>query len=61
MNSATTPYKLRCKVWEHLATDMKARHLKDLTRTIAFKELPGAFEPFIKGQARGRIVVAIGA
>jgi len=61
VNSATTPYAMRQKVWERLASGMQPRHLKDLTRTIAFKDLPGAFEPFIKGQARGRVVVAIGA
>jgi len=61
VNSATTPYAMRVKVWERLAGAMKPRHLKDMTRTVAFKDLPGAFEPFIKGQARGRVVVAIDA
>lgn len=60
VNSATTPYALRKKVWERLAADMKPRHLNDLTRTIGFDELPVAFEPFIKGQARGRVAVKIG-
>ena len=60
VNSATTPYAMRVRVWERLAGAMKPRHLEDMTRTVAFKDLQGAFEPYIKGQARGRVVVAIG-
>jgi len=61
INSANTPFPLRKKVWNRLATDMKPRHLKEMTRTIPFSELPGAFDAFIKSQVKGRIVVAIGA
>jgi len=40
---------------------MRPKHLKDMTKTISFSELPGAFDAFIKSQVKGRIVVAIGA
>jgi len=51
------PY--RSGVWQRLASDMKPRHLQQLTRTIRFDELPGIFDDFLKGQARGRIVVDV--
>jgi alcohol dehydrogenase len=52
---------LRQQVWQHLATDMKPRHLAGMTRTIAFEHLPGVFDDFIKGKAKGRIVVDLAA
>lgn len=60
INSASTPFALRKKVWDRLATDMRPRHLKAMARTITLAELPGAFDAFIKSQVKGRIVVAIG-
>ena len=52
---------LRQRVWQRLATDMKPRHLTGMTRTIAFEQLPGVFDDFIKGKAKGRIVVDLAA
>jgi D-arabinose 1-dehydrogenase-like Zn-dependent alcohol dehydrogenase len=40
---------------------MRPAHLKEMTRTIAFEELPRSFEPLLKGAARGRIVVDLAA
>ncbi len=51
----------RSAVWERLAGAMRPRHLAELRRTIAFADLPQAFEQFVKGQAHGRIVVEIAA
>jgi len=51
------PY--RSGVWQRLASDMKPRHLQQLTRTIHFDELPGIFDDFLRGQAHGRIVVDV--
>lgn len=51
------PY--RSGVWQHLATDMKPRHLASMTRYIAFEELPGAFDDYIQGRVKGRVVVTI--
>lgn len=51
------PY--RSSVWQRLASDMKPRHLAELTRTIAFADLPRAFDDFIQGRAHGRVVVEI--
>ena len=30
-----------------------------MTRTIAFDELPGVFDDYLKGRAHGRVVVEI--
>lgn len=60
IDSVNCPMPLRAEVWRRLATDMKPAHLAELTRTIAFDELPGVFDDFIKSRVKGRIVVAIG-
>ena len=52
---------IRSRVWARLATDLKPRHLSEVTRTIGFDELPGAFADYIKGRIKGRTVVRIGA
>lgn len=59
VDSVNCPMPLRREVWNRLASDMKPRHLADMTRTIAFSDLPGAFDAFIKGAVRGRTVVRI--
>jgi acrylyl-CoA reductase (NADPH) len=51
------PY--RSGVWQHLATDMKPRHLATMTRYIAFDDLPAAFDDYIQGRIKGRVVVTI--
>jgi len=52
------PY--RSGVWQRLASDLKPRHLQELSRTVAFDELPGVFDAFTAGQAHGRLVVRVG-
>lgn len=52
------PY--RHGVWQRLATDLKPRHLLDLTREVDFADLPGVFDRFIQSRSRGRLVVKIG-
>jgi putative YhdH/YhfP family quinone oxidoreductase len=61
IDSGTTPMPLRRQVWQRLASDLRPPHLKDMTRTIPFDELPLAFEGFIKGAAKGRVVVDMAA
>jgi hypothetical protein len=40
---------------------LKPRHLDRIaTRTIAFDELPGAFDTYMKGTITGRTIVKIG-
>jgi len=61
IDSGTTPMPLRREVWRRLATDLRPAHLKEMTRTIPFDELPKAFDGFIQGAAKGRIVVDMAA
>ena len=61
IDSGTTPMVQRKEVWRRLSGDMRPAHLKQMARTIAFDELPGAFEGFLKGAARGRVVVDMAA
>jgi NADPH2:quinone reductase len=60
INSSATPRDLRLAVWKRLASDLRPRHFERLvTRTIAFDDLPGAFDAYLKGRALGRTVVKI--
>ncbi|WP_116808424.1 oxidoreductase [Steroidobacter cummioxidans] len=60
INSVYTPRPLRLQVWQRLATDLKPRHLDSIvTRTIAFEQLPGAFDEYLKAGVTGRTVVRI--
>ena len=52
-------FPLRAQVWERLAGDLRPRHLEDMTRVIAFDDLPSAFDAYIAGQVKGRTVVGI--
>ena len=50
----------RLNVWQRLATDLKPPMLDRITETIDFDDLPGAFQRFVDGHVRGRVVVRIG-
>ena len=59
VDSVNCPMPQRAEVWRRLATDMKPAHLSELTRTIAFDQLPGVFDDFIQSRIKGRVVVDI--
>jgi NADPH2:quinone reductase len=60
ITSSNTPRDLRLVVWKRLSTDLRPRHLdRIVTRTVAFDELPDAFDDFVKGRVMGRTVVKI--
>ena len=61
IDSGYTPMPLRQEVWRCLANEMRPPHLAEITRTIAFDELPQAFAGLLQGQAKGRIVVDMAA
>lgn len=61
IDSVNCPMPQRRAVWERLATDMKPRHLDAMTRHIAFADLPAAFDDYIAGRVKGRVVVDIAA
>ena len=60
IDSVNRPMPQREEVWRHLATDMRPAHLSGaMIRDIAFADLPAAFDDYIAGRARGRVVVRI--
>ncbi|HEY0684513.1 MAG TPA: oxidoreductase [Steroidobacter sp.] len=60
VNSVYTPRALRLAVWQRLANDLKPRHLDSIvTRTLAFEQLPSAFDDYLKAGVTGRTVVRI--
>ncbi len=60
INSVDTPRDLRLAVWSRIGGDLRPRHLETIgSRTIAFDDLPGAFQAFIDGTVTGRTVVEI--
>jgi acrylyl-CoA reductase (NADPH) len=62
INSTDVPSRAQHEqVWRRLATDLRPPQLSTMARTIPFDELPSAFDDFITGRVKGRVVVAIGA
>lgn len=61
IDSVNCPMQKREAVWRRLAADMKPPQLAQIARTIPFVELPRAFEQFMAGQVKGRIVVDMAA
>lgn len=65
IDSVNCPMAQRAEVWRHLATDMRPAHLASgadrMIRDIAFDDLPSAFDDYIQGRAKGRVVVNIAA
>ena len=59
IDSVNCPMPQRAEVWRRLAADMRPQHLESITRSIAFADLPGVFDDFIKARVTGRIVVDI--
>jgi len=59
IDSVTCAASLRAEVWRRLASDMKPKALRSMTRLIEFGGLPEAFSALLKGEARGRTVVQV--
>lgn len=58
INSSDSPTpELAREVWRRLASDLRPPLLKDIARTIAFDQLPAAFDDFVQSRVRGRVVV----
>jgi putative YhdH/YhfP family quinone oxidoreductase len=58
INSTDAPSaELRKEVWRRLGSDLRPARLKDMVETIAFAQLPSAFDRFMQSQVRGRVVV----
>jgi len=60
INSSATPRAERLEVWRRISTDLTPRHLPRIAqKTIAFADLPGAFQAYLDGKVTGRTVVKI--
>lgn len=60
INSSATPREVRLAVWKRIASDLMPPHLDRIaSRTIAFDDLPGAFDGYLKGTVTGRTTVKI--
>ena len=59
IDSVNCPMEQRILIWRHLMGDMRFDGLERMTREIAFADLPLAFDDFIQGRARGRVVVKL--
>ncbi|MCG2635010.1 MAG: oxidoreductase [Gammaproteobacteria bacterium] len=59
IDSVTCPMSVRAPLWQRLASDLKPEVLDSIYQTIPFSELSGAFNQFLDGSIKGRIVVAI--
>jgi len=60
INSSATPREERLEVWRRISTDLAPRQLARIAqRTIAFADLPDAFQAYIDGKVTGRTVVKI--
>ena len=59
IDSGFAPMPVRQRAWQRLASDLKPRHLAEMTRIIDFNDLPSAFPDFIAGRVKGRTVVKI--
>lgn len=65
IDSVNRPMPQREEIWRHLATDMRPAHLAPgsgpMIRDIPFADLPTAFDDYIAGRVKGRVVVSIAA
>ena len=65
IDSVNCPMAQRSAVWHHLANDMRPAHLapgsSEMVREIAFGDLPAAFDDYLQGRVKGRVVVNIAA
>ena len=65
IDSVNCPMAQRTAVWQHLATDMRPAHLapgsSPMVREIAFDDLPAAFDDYLQGRVKGRVIVKIAA
>ena len=60
IDSVNCPMPVRLDAWRRLAHDLDRRKLAAMTRTIPFDEIFDAGRKILKGETRGRLVVAIG-
>jgi putative YhdH/YhfP family quinone oxidoreductase len=58
IDSAMCPMAYRQTIWQRLATDLKPRHIGQIAQVITLRDLPEAITAMLKGQVKGRLLVA---
>lgn len=61
IDSVMCPMETRRDVWRRLGSDLRPPALNAIAQTIELEGLPDAFATLLKGNARGRFVVNVGA
>lgn len=59
INSVYCPRDARLAAWDRLARDLDLNLLDDMTTTIALSGVPAAAAAIVRGEVRGRTVVAV--
>jgi acrylyl-CoA reductase (NADPH) len=59
IDSVMCPKEERIAAWKRLASDLPLARLDALTEEVTLEELPGLAPRILKGEVRGRIVVAV--
>lgn len=57
IDSVNAPKPLRLEAWKRIGTDLDARKLAAISKTIGFDGIIGAAHDIIDGKVRGRVVV----
>ena len=60
IDSVMQPYDNRSRIWQRLSEDLPMDKLDALTEEIPLADVPKAAGDILKGQVRGRLVVALG-
>jgi NADPH:quinone reductase-like Zn-dependent oxidoreductase len=58
IDSAACPMPYRQSIWQRLATDLKPQRLVQMAEVITLRDLPTAIASILRGQVKGRLLVA---
>jgi putative YhdH/YhfP family quinone oxidoreductase len=59
IDSVNCPMSQRAEVWRRMGADLKPEKVIAQAREIAFADLPGSFDDFLKARIKGRVIVRI--
>lgn len=61
IDSVQVPLDVRAATWKRLASDLRPRHLSEITMEVRLEGAPAAIEAIKRGALRGRTIVALDA
>lgn len=56
IESAETPYDLRCEIWNKLAGSLKPDKLNEMQHIVSLEEIPKYMDDILRGKTTGRVV-----